>query len=82
MGEVIQFFKEVNPCIKRTIRSPFTEKQRERVKQYNDVLELSSSGLSYIKISKKLGIPETTVWYWIKGALKPRCLKNPEIVVL
>lgn len=81
-SEVIRFFKEINPCIKRTIRSPFTDKQRERVKQYNEVLELSSSGLSYLEISRRLKVPETTVWYWIKKVEKPRCLSKPEIIVL
>lgn len=80
--DVIRFFNEINPCIKRTVSIPFTERQKNRVEQYNKVLELFSLGLGYLEISRKLSLPETTVWYWVKGVLKPRCLKQPEVINL
>jgi len=46
-------------------------------KKYYKAIELKKQGLSYIEISKKIGIPKTTTYYWTSKNVHPHKLVRP-----
>lgn len=80
--QVTRFFNEINPSIKRTIKLPRTQRQKDRIKMYEKALELHSKGITNTEIMREIGVPDNTVHYWVKGVNKPRGLDCPEVVIL
>ena len=72
--DVRTFFKLIKPCIKQMKEKILTAKQKQRVEKYYKALELRKKGLSTYQISREIGIPNNTIWYWTEKGLKPRIL--------